>query len=94
MRSFNLSIAILLASAPVASAIDPYDAESVVRHIFEVADTDGSGSLNRAEYEAADLERYGVSFDECDADADGETTLAEYLSLYDRYHPPADSDEV
>jgi hypothetical protein len=68
-----------------------HDAISVVKHIFEMADKDGSGTLTRAEYREAKLQRYGVSFDDCDADADGETSLAEYLDLYERLHPADDS---
>lgn len=63
------------------------DARSVVQHIFEMADKDGSGTLSRAEYVTARLQRYGLSFDDCDTNADGETSMTEYLDLYDRYHP-------
>ena len=76
--------------ADAALSGEGYDARAVVRHIFEVADADDSGSLTPAEYTAAGLERYGVSFQDCDADGDGETSLAEYLGLYDRHHPSDD----
>lgn len=75
------------AAAGPAVAGETYDPRSVVEHIFAMADQDRSGSLSPAEYAAARLERYGVAFEECDADADGETTVAEYLAVYDRHHP-------
>ena len=62
----------------------------VVEHIFEMADQDSDGALSPDEYDAAGLERYGVTFEQTDANGDGETTLAEYLELYERYHGPPD----
>ena len=62
----------------------------VVAHIFETADADGDGRLTRAEYEGAGLQGFGVSFDESDLNADGETTMGEYLELYLRHHPSKD----
>ncbi len=92
MRLTTLAIsgAMALCLAGPALAGDGHDAYRVVQHIFDVSDTDRSGSLSRAEYTAAGLQRFGVSFDECDADGDGETTLAEYLAVYDRHHPSED----
>lgn len=63
---------------------------SVVEHIFLSADGDGSGSLSPAEYAAAGLEGFGVSFAESDANRDGEISLAEYVALYERHHPGGD----
>lgn len=73
--------------------------DSVVQHIFDMADEDRDGALTREEYEEAGLERYGVSFEETDANADGVTSMAEYLELYQRHHPadegpPNDDDTV
>ncbi len=76
-----------LIAAGSATAMDGQDAGSVVGHIFSIADTDGSGTLTRAEYGDAGLERYGVSFDASDANGDGETSVSEYLELYERHHP-------
>jgi hypothetical protein len=68
-------------------------AASVVHHIFDMADRDGSGTLTEAEYGAAGLERFGVSFADSDADGDGETSQAEYLELYERHHSDVADDE-
>ena len=59
---------------------------SIVQHIFEMADGDRSGGLSPAEYEAAGLERFGVTFAESDINGDGETSQAEYFELYERHH--------
>ena len=88
-----LALASIVATAFLADASlsgEGVDHRSVVRHIFDVADTDGSGTLTPEEYTASELDRYGVSFEQCDADGDGETSLAEYLDLYDRHHPDPD----
>lgn len=81
-----VALAAACLSAP-AGAGEGGDPRSVVVHIFEAADADQSGTLTRAEYEGAGLQRFGVSFDQSDANADGQTSLAEYLDLYDRHHP-------
>ena len=89
----RLFLAILFASALLATgaaAGSGKDGRAVVEHIFEVADTDKSGALSREEYAKAGLERFGVSFEQCDANQDGQTSLTEYLALYERHHPPAD----
>ena len=83
-------MAALVVLAGPALAGEGYDAQAVVRHIFEVSDTDDSGALSPEEYAAAGLERFGVTFEDCDADGDGETTFAEYLALYDRHHQGGD----
>lgn len=83
------------ALAAFALAIIPGFAEAgegcknfdVVSHIFEASDTDGSGTLSAQEYADAGLERYGVTFQEYDVNGDGETSLDEYLDMYDRHHP-------
>ena len=75
MRIIGLLIPLSLA-APVAFAGGAYGAREVVQHIFDVADTDQNGSLTRAEYEDAGLQKFGVSFDECDIDESGETSMA------------------
>ena len=78
-----------LLGASAASAMGGAGHEEIVAHIFEMADLDGSGSLDADEYEEAGLAKYGVSFADCDADEDGETSLREYLDLYRRHHSPA-----
>ena len=67
-----------------------HSARSIVEHIFDVADEDGSGTLTRAEYEGARLQDFGVTFEESDTNADGETSLAEYLALYEQHHGSGD----
>jgi hypothetical protein len=83
------------AFAALAAACFPRPAEAgagaeasvIVAHIFAFADLDESGSLDREEYAAAGLEKFGVSFEASDADGSGETSAAEYLALYERHHP-------
>lgn len=84
------ALALLPVYLTAANASAGSDARAVVQHIFEMADENRDGSLDRSEYEAAGLQRYGVTFEQSDANADGETTMEEYLELYERHHPPAD----
>lgn len=79
-------LGISLATAP-AAAMCGKDELAIVTHIFDAADRDGDGSLSPEEYEAAGLERYGVSFDQSDLDGSGATSREEYLDLYRRHHP-------
>ncbi len=74
-------------SSGVALAGEGCGAMDVVAHIFEMSDTDDDGALTRAEFAAAGLERYGVPFEDYDADGDGRATFDEYRALYDRHHP-------
>ena len=80
------SLALLVAGPALAGEGCSNGGFDVVTHIFDVSDTDGSGTLSRDEYADAGLERYGVAFDEYDADGDGETSFDEYLEVYDRHH--------
>jgi len=82
------SVAALAAAPAMAGCSD--DPHAAVERIFAMADQDGNGALSPAEYAEAGLERYGVSFEATDMDADGETTLTEYLVLFDVHHPPKD----
>jgi len=95
MRTMLLAtMVVLVGAAPIARAGGGCEGASVVEHIFDAADEDGSGALSRAEYMAAGLERFGVSLDASDLDGDGETSLDEYLELYDLHHPPRGGAEV
>ncbi|HKJ23782.1 MAG TPA: hypothetical protein VKB65_03105 [Myxococcota bacterium] len=96
MRAAPIALAAVAAAlAPAgARAGERHDPIAVVEHIFEVADADHSGGLSRAEYAAAGLARFGVGFDACDADGDGETSLSEYLDVYLRFHPSADRRKI
>jgi len=82
-----------LAAVVVGFFAGPVSAEclegphAAVARIFEAADRDRSGTLTPAEYADANLERFGVSFEASDVNSDGETSLAEYLVLYDVHHP-------
>lgn len=90
MRSIAFLTAALLFSTPsLALAGDECGdgAIDIVRHIFEQADRDHDGGLTRAEYEAAGLQSYGVTFEQSDLDGDGRTSADEYLELYRRHHP-------
>ena len=89
--SYPMTLIALLALAPgFASAGDSCggakSADTVVEHIFDSADEDGSGTLSAAEYDAARLGNFGVTFAESDTDGNGETSKAEYLELYERHH--------
>ena len=89
--SFVLGTAIALSTVtPVAMASGGAGHERVVEHIFRSADLDESGSLDANEYEKAGLSGMGVSFEDCDANDDGATSLEEYLDLYRKHHPPRD----
>jgi len=78
----------------LGTAGGPENARAVVEHIFAMADQDRSGTLTRSEYAEARLERFGVSFEECDANGDGETSMAEYLAVYERHHPSGEHAEI
>lgn len=84
-----LALAALLAASPAAAGSGcGGGAEAAVQEIFDAADADGSGALTRTEYENANLARFGTAFEATDANADGETTLDEYLAHYQAHHPP------
>ena len=89
-----LGLAGALDFAGDAPAGGGFTATEVVEHIFDVADEDRSGTLSADEYAAAGLERYGVSFGQSDLDGDGQTSLAEYLELYERHHPADDEADI
>ena len=95
MRSLTF-IAVALFAFPYTASAEgcAKDAESVVQHIFDEADQDRDGNLTRSEYEAAGLQDFGVSFDESDTDANGGTSIAEYLELYKRHHPAGEESEA
>lgn len=76
-KTFLIALALTIPGAGMAGG--GADSLDVVHHIFEVADRDGGGRLTRTEYESAGLQRFGVWFDESDTDADGSTSLAEYV---------------
>jgi hypothetical protein len=84
-----LVLAALVAAGPAAAGSGcGGNAEGAVQAIFDEADADASGALTRAEYERANLVRFGTAFEATDANADGETTLDEYLAHYQAHHPP------
>jgi len=83
----SLALGLALTVVPgVAVAGEGCGGFDVVTHIFDVSDSDGSGSLSRQEYEDAGLERYGVKFDDYDANGDGEASFDEYIDMYNRHH--------
>lgn len=100
MRSVTpivLALAALLAASPATAGEgcgDARKAEAAVERIFTSADADGDGRLTRAEYEGAELTRYGLPFEASDLDADGATTRDEYLEIYRKHHPVTDETEV
>ncbi len=83
----SLSLVALFAASPaLAFPQGSSDGTAVVKHIFEQADTDKSGALSAQEYKEAGLHEFGVSFEDSDTNDDGETSLVEYLALYERHH--------
>jgi hypothetical protein len=90
-----LVLAALLAAGPAAAGSGcSGSAEAAVQQIFEEADADASGALTRAEYESANLVRFGTAFEATDSNADGETTLSEYLAHYEAHHPAEDETDI
>jgi len=88
IRWIGPALAATLALAPASAAAGGGEGDvSVVEHIFEMADRDGSGTLSSAEYGEAGLQRFGLSFEQSDTNSDGETSLAEYVELYEMHHP-------
>jgi hypothetical protein len=95
MRLASLALLVVAGLAATGARAQTHrDPIAVVEHIFATADTDGSGTLSRVEYAHANLRRFGVSFDDCDADRDGETSMSEYLDVYLRFHPSADRSKI
>lgn len=82
-------LAFLLLPLPLAHAGHHEDREHThpVTHVFEAADADADSALTPDEYAAAELGRFGLSFEDCDRDGDGLVTLGEYQALYDMHHP-------
>ena len=56
----------------LALAGDSCGGGSQVQALFDAADADGDGVLSAAEYGDSELARFGASFDEIDADGNGE----------------------
>lgn len=87
---FDLSnvVAAFLVSVVVSNsnAGETSDGFSVVDHIFQTADTDQDGVLTRAEHDAAGLQKYGVKFEDFDANEDGSISISEYRTLYEKHH--------
>ena len=71
-----------------------YDPVAAVQHIFNAADQDQDGLLTQLEYEDAGLQVYGVTFEQSDLDADGATSIQEYILLYEFHHPVDGETEV
>jgi len=88
MRLSILFCSFALMTAPVAATAG--GGHAVVQHVFDMSDQDQDGVLSPEEYENAGLERYGVTFEQADADGDGKTSIDEYFELYEAHHPPAD----
>ena len=89
-----LLFAALLSVGSNAVAGGSCQGASVVQHIFDEADENGDGFLDEAEYEAAGLQDFGLSFADSDLDGNGETSLDEYETLYEMHHPSEPEAEV
>lgn len=87
-------LATLMAASPAAAGPGCQDGEKAVHHVFESADENQDGRLTRAEYGDAGLADFGLSFEQTDLDADGATTISEYLEIYRKHHPPTGASDV
>jgi len=93
MRSIALfALTALLAAHPAAAGEGCGSATAKVKQLFDQADGDQDGGLTRAEYDGAGLRDFGASFEQSDANGDGETSLEEYLDLYERTHSADQTD--
>jgi len=88
--SFLLAGLLVAASADAGGCMSGDGAVGIVKHIFDRADQDQDGLLTQVEYEDAGLQNYGVTFEQSDTDADGTTSLDEYIELYEKHHPASD----
>ena len=77
------AIIILFAGTAISDGSESMD---VVAHVIDMADSDEDGALAPEEYAEAALESYGVTFSECDVNADGFVTEREYRDLYMIHH--------
>ena len=95
MRLILIGLALAVVLLPgAAMAGSGCGAASPVQALFEGADSNQDGMLTEAEYTAAGLEAYGMSFEESDLDSDGVTSLSEYIELYEMHPPPAERREA
>jgi len=76
-----------IASGASASGCEA-DASGIAAHIFDMSDSNADGFLTQAEFSDSRLERYGIPFDEYDANRDGEASVDEYFDLFELHHPP------
>ncbi len=77
-----------------ASAGEAGHALRVAERIFTLVDEDKDGAMTRDEYAKGGLGRYGAEFGDFDLDADGRVTLAEYRTVFARYHSGARQDAI
>lgn len=78
----------LVVPSPIQASECEIDSSSIAAHIFDMSDENEDGFLSPAEFSDAGLERYGVGFNEFDANSDGETSVDEYFDLFELHHPP------
>ena len=77
-----------------ASAGQGMDILAIAEHIFAKTDADNSGRVSLEEYRSAGLDHYGASFEDFDLDDDEAITLAEYRSLFIRFHPHTKAHDI
>ena len=88
---FLLVALVFAAPARAGSGCAGYG-DDKVQALFDGADLNSDGALDAAEYGDANLERFGVSFEQSDLDGDGITTWDEYFELYEVHHPVYEED--
>ena len=86
-----IALGTIASPIPVLASGCEADAASIAAHIFDMSDADADGYLRPDEVVNAGLERYGMSFDDYDANGDGETSVDEYFDLFDAHHPPTEA---
>ena len=86
-----IALAFIASPIPALASGCEDEAGGIAAHIFDMSDSDADGYLSPDEFANAGLERYGMSFEDYDANGDGETSVDEYFDLFDAHHPPTEA---
>ena len=85
MLRFSVFAACLM-TATSAFAGDSYSPEKIANHIFKSVDQNGDGEMTREEHDAAQLSRYGSTFEMFDINKNERVTYEEYLAVFLQHH--------